>query len=120
MKRFYALFALTLLGGCMQEEEVMPTRPLMRVEFSTVDPGPSCRPVGAVEVRAGERDPTTHEILNAYALERGGNYVVLDSFGVIDGLEDIYAVTRARVLACPVSLVAYGCRPQPRPVCCRQ
>jgi hypothetical protein len=118
MKRVYALLALTLIGGCMEEEEVVPTRPPMRVEFSTVEPT-GCRPLDTVEVRAGQRDPTTHELLNAYALEKGANYVVLHSFGVLDSGDDIYAVTRAQLLACPIPLVAYRCRPQPGSACYR-
>jgi hypothetical protein len=107
MKRCDALLALALLGGCAHEEDVAPTRPPMRVEFSTFDPGAACRTLDAVEVRAGQRDPTTHELLNEYAIRRGANYVVLDSFGAFDDSEDIIAVTRARLLSCPLALVCW-------------
>jgi len=54
-----------------------------------------------------EHEPTSHELLRAYAAERGANYVVLDAFGAIRTDDDIVAVTRARLFRCPVALTSY-------------
>jgi hypothetical protein len=67
--------------------------------------------MGAVEVRAGEHDPSSHDLLRMYAVEHGATYVVLDAFGVIATSDDVFAVTRARLFRCPTELVWYR-RPQ--------
>jgi hypothetical protein len=110
--RQWALGMAVLLAGCVEEEDVRPTRVIQRVQLSVSEPPPGCRPLDAVEVRSGQRDPTTHEVLSEYAAERGANYVVLDSFAVLDARDDIFAVTRARLFSCPVSFVGYGCPPR--------
>jgi hypothetical protein len=101
----------TLLAGCVEEEVLRRPDPMPGVELSTEQASPACRPVEAVEVRSGQQDPTTHELLRAFAVERGANYVVLDAFGVVANNDDIFAITRARLFQCPVTLVCYRCRP---------
>jgi hypothetical protein len=95
--------AITLLSGCV--EESLCTRPdsLPAIELSAVEAAPECRPLDAVEIRSGERGPTSHQLLRAYAAEHGANYVVLDAFGVIRTSEDILAVTLARLFWCPAT-----------------
>ncbi len=102
------LFAI-LLAGCAEENPFRRPPPVPGVELSTVEAVADCRPVQAVEVRSGQHDPTSHELLKAFAAEQGANYVVLDAFGVVAEEDDIFAVTRARLFRCPVALVCYHC-----------
>jgi len=99
-------FALVVLTGCAEERVcVRPDRPW--VELSTVEAGPACQPLEAVEMQSGEHDPSSHELLRAYAADRGANYVVLDAFGAIKTDDDILAITRARLFRCPIALTSY-------------
>jgi hypothetical protein len=100
-------FAAALLGGCVAEEECVRPDPPPQIRLSAIEAAPDCQPIGAVEVRAGERDPTPHEQLREYAAERGANYVVLDAFGAVPTGDDIVAVTRARLFRCPIALTWY-------------
>jgi hypothetical protein len=101
------VLAAWLLSGCAEDD--LLTRPGTRpgVAFTTVEPAASCRSIETVEVRAGHHDPTSHEMLSQVAVERGANYVVLESYGVMASDSDIYAVTRARLYQCPIPMVCY-------------
>lgn len=103
-------FLVILLAGCAEENVFRRPPPVPGVELSTVEAIADCQAVQAVEVRSGQRDPTTHELLRAFAAEKGANYVVLDAFGVVADEDDIFAVTRARLFRCPVALVCYRCQ----------
>lgn len=96
-----------LFAGCVTEEQCLRPDPWSGIRLSAVEAAPDCQPLGGVEVRAGQRGPTSHELLREYAGERGANYVVLDAFGVITTSDDILAVTRARLFRCPVALTWY-------------
>ncbi len=99
--------AATLLAGCVEENPCVRLDPVPQPKLSTVEAAPGCQPMGAVEVRSGEHDPTSHELLRSYAAEHGATYVVLDAFGVIATSENVFAVTRARLFRCPNELVWY-------------
>jgi hypothetical protein len=99
--------AATLLAGCAEENACVRTDPVPQPTLSTVEAAPNCQPIGAVEVRSGEHDPTSHELLRSYAVDHGATYVVLDAFGVIATRDDVFAVTRARLFRCPTELVWY-------------
>ncbi len=99
--------AASVLAGCVEEAPCVRPDPVPQPRLSTVEAAPDCQPMGAVEVRSGEHDPTSHELLRSYALEHGATYVVLDAFGVIATSDDVYAVTRARLFRCPNELVWY-------------
>ena len=99
--------AATLLAGCVDATPCVRPDPVPLPTLSTVEAVPGCQPIGAVEVRSGEHDPTSHELLRSYAVERGANYVVLDAFGVLTTRDDLFAVTRARLFRCPHELVWY-------------
>jgi hypothetical protein len=100
----------TVLAGCSEAELLRRPDPVPGVELSNRQARAECRPVEAVEVRAGHHDPTSHELLKALAAERGANYVVLDAFAVVSTSDDIYAITQARLFQCPPTLV---CWPRP-------
>jgi hypothetical protein len=102
------LFPVALLAsGCADEElERAPTRLADRVQLGNREPGPSCRALEHVEVRSGRRDRPTSDALRAYAVERGANYIVVDTFSVFDEVEDSVVLTRARLFYCPVAFVA--------------
>jgi len=102
--------AAALIGGCADQEAFTRPAPAPGIELSTVEAAACCRPIGAVEVQSGQRDPTSHELLRAFAAERGANYVVLDAFGVLTNIDDVFAVTRARLFQCPIALVCYRCQ----------
>jgi hypothetical protein len=104
--------AATLLAGCIEERLCARPDPVPGIELSTVEAAPTCQPIDAVEMRSGERDPTSHELLRAYAAERGANYVVLDAFGVITTSEDILAVTLSRLFRCPTTPLTWYHHPR--------
>ena len=107
MRQLGIVFAVTFFAGCAEEGLCTRPDPWPKIELSTVQADPACQPMDAVEVRAGERDPTPHEMLRAFAAERGANYVVLDAFGAITTSDDILAVTRARLFRCPIALFTW-------------
>jgi hypothetical protein len=98
---------LMLLAGCAEERECVRPDPAPWIELTTVEASPACQPMEAVDMQSGEHEPTSHELLRAYAAERGANYVVLDAFGAIRTDDDILAVTRARLFRCPGTLTSY-------------
>jgi hypothetical protein len=100
--------AAALFAGCVEENLCVRPDPVPQPKLSTVEAAPGCQPMGAVELRSGEHDPTSHDLLRSYAAEHGATYVVLDAFGVIATSEDVLAVTRARLFRCPDELVWYG------------
>jgi hypothetical protein len=86
-------FAL-LFTGCV---EALSEK---REEVRFVDREPlACRGVEAVEVESDGGQCTTREQLLHYAAMRGANYVVLDSFTVLDALNPP-VIARARLFAC--------------------
>ena len=99
--------ALLGLMGCAEERVCVRPDPAPFIELSTTEASASCQLLDAVEMQSGEREPSSHELLRAYAAERGANYVVLDAFGAIKTDDDIVAVTRARLFRCPVELTSY-------------
>jgi hypothetical protein len=103
------VLAAALIAGCAEPEAPARPDPVRGVELSTVEAPAGCKPLEAVEVRSGHHDPTSHELLRAFAAERGANYVVLDAFGVLAETDDIFAITRARLFQCPIALVCYRC-----------
>jgi hypothetical protein len=109
MSKAWWVLAVIGLGACAEDEVVRRPDPLPSIELSTVEAPPRCMPIQGVEVRSGSRDPAAHEVLKAFAAERGANYVVLDAFGVVSNDDDIVAVSRARLFRCPVELVCYRC-----------
>jgi hypothetical protein len=110
MRQVCWIVAAMALVGCAEEEGVRRWDPQPGIELSTVEASTRCTPIQAVEVRSGSRDPAAHEVLKAFAAERGANYVVLDAFGVDANNDDIVAVSRARLFRCPNELVCYRCR----------
>jgi len=82
------IFALAFLGGCAE------------VQLATREPGPSCRPLEAVEVRSAENEPPSSDALRAYAGERHSDYVVVDSFPIYDESGERSLLTRARLYRC--------------------
>ncbi len=103
MKRSLPLcVALGLLAaGCATDETTLvPTRVARGVELSNREPGACCRPVESVEVRSGPGDAPTSEALGQYALARGANYVVYDTFTVLEAPAEL-VLTRARLFSCP-------------------
>jgi hypothetical protein len=107
MRRVGFALAATLFAGCAEENACVRPDLVPQPKLSTVEAAPDCQPMGAVEVRAGEHDPTSHELLRLYAANHGATYVVLDAFGVIATSDEVYAVTRARLFRCPTELVWY-------------
>jgi len=108
MRRMSSAFMIVVgLYGCAVERSYTRPEEVRGVELSTMPAAPECRLIGAVEVRSGQKEPTTHAVLKAVAVARGANYAVLDAFGVIPENDDIVAVTRARLFECPLSLVCY-------------
>lgn len=82
-----------LLVACAQ----LPAAP-DPVILAGVEPAAACAPVEAVEIRSAPRDCSSRDMLRAWALDRGANYVVLDAFSVRD---DDEVVALARLFTCP-------------------
>jgi hypothetical protein len=110
MRQVWWALVAVVLAGCAEEQGIRRFDPAPAVELSAFEASPQCMPVDAVEVRSGMHDPSAHEVLKSLAAERGSNYVVLDSFGVVAADEDIIAIARARLFRCPVQLACYQCR----------
>lgn len=91
---------VSALGGCAEEAPLRrPVRVLPPpVEISDREPEGACCLVGAIEAQSG--DETTDETLRAYALSRGANYVVRDTFSVWREEDTPTVVVRARMFAC--------------------
>jgi hypothetical protein len=81
-----------LLVGCAE----LPPAP-DRVRLVNSEPPSSCAPVEAVELRSRPNECTSREMLHSYALERGADWVVLDSFTVLD---DDQVIAQGRLFAC--------------------
>lgn len=107
MGRAGRVLAIALLGGCAGPEVLRRPATVPGVAVSMVEAPAGCRPLEAVEVRAGRSDPIAHALLRAFAVERGANYVVVDAFGVVADEDEVFAVARARLFACPVTLARY-------------
>ena len=98
-----SLFVIALIGGGCAEAELdrAPTGPADTVQLSNREPGSACRPLECVEVRSGRDDEPSSEVLRSYAADRGANYVVIDTFSVLDERTDEAVLTRARLFRCP-------------------
>ncbi len=83
-----------LLAGCVEAAPVERER----VRFVDREPA-ACRRVEAVEVESDHGQCSTRQQLLHYAAIRGANYVVLDSFTVLDPL-DPPVIARARLFSC--------------------
>jgi hypothetical protein len=96
-----------LLAACVEERVCARPDPPPAIALSTIEADPACQPIESVEMQSGEREPSSHELLRAYAAQKGANYVVLDAFGAITTIDDVLAVTRARLFRCPIALTSY-------------
>ncbi|HZS36317.1 MAG TPA: hypothetical protein VFF06_05800 [Polyangia bacterium] len=97
----HALGALALVvgaAGCAPVKLAAGAR--VAVELSSREPDRACALVGAVELRSPGGAASAGQLLGAWALERGGNYVVLDAFSVVSE-PALEVITRARLFACP-------------------
>jgi hypothetical protein len=81
-KRLCAFLTVLAAGGCVEEMQPLPARFTEVVQVSKREPGPACRPLGAIEGRSREIDrvpyESAYEVLRTNAALRGGNYVVID------------------------------------------
>ncbi len=102
-----SLFAVVFAAaGCAEGERERVHDRADEVQIGERAPGPACRPLEWVEVRSGHGDEPGSQALRAYAVERGANYVVIDTFRVLDDGDEEGVLTRARLFACPPPPVA--------------
>jgi hypothetical protein len=96
------LVGLALSSGCADLESTrLPTMSPEPVQLSAHVPGSTCCALESVEVSSRRGDSSSEETLRLHALRRSANYVVLESFSVIDeGGEELVRV-RARLYRCP-------------------
>jgi hypothetical protein len=105
--------AVLLSSGCAEEvDRRVPARLRETVQVSKVEPGPFCRNLGALEGHSenGEETPyeSAYETLRSKAVERGGNYVVIDLVSgphFVPPSSDEVAI-QGRLYACPLGLPA--------------
>lgn len=97
-----ALLAVAVLApGCVEEEAARtPTRLADVVQLSDREPGRWCQPLQSIEVPE-PRDDGTDDALRLHGLQRGANFIVLESFAVFDESNAQSVLTRARLYACP-------------------
>lgn len=102
MRELLTMAAAILVVGCGAETVTTPLRHSDAVTLSNVPPHPSCRALEMAEVRAPEGQTRVYELLRGWAAEVGANYVVVDSFAVIDGGTESEVIARARLFHCRV------------------
>jgi hypothetical protein len=96
------LVALGLVCGCAETEvERLPTAIADTVQLSARAPGAECGALEQVEVRSRRHDSPSADALRLYAWQRDANYVVLDSFSILDDSNEDMVLVRARLYRCP-------------------
>jgi hypothetical protein len=93
--------ALCLCACAEGEVSRLPAPIVDTVEVSAHPPGPDCWPLETVEVRSGKHDGSSVEALRLYAWRRAVNYVVLDTFSILDDSDENLVLMRARLYRCP-------------------
>jgi hypothetical protein len=89
------------LCGCAAELPQLPDSVADSVALSSNDPGRACCPLESVEVRARHEDSSSLAALRLYAWRRDANYVMLDSFAVLDEGDAEMVLLRGRLYRCP-------------------
>jgi hypothetical protein len=96
------LYTLALMCGCAEVEATrLPTEVADTVQLSAHEPGPACGALEQVEVRSRRHDAPSADALRLYAWQRDANYVVLDSFSILDDDNEDVVLVRARLYRCP-------------------
>lgn len=94
--------AMALFGGCAEVEPArLPTELADTVVLSAQDPGAACCPLESVEVRSRRSEGPAGEALRLYAWRRAANYVVIDTFSILDETSPDMVLLRARLYRCP-------------------
>lgn len=93
---------VSFVVGCQEATTTTPLRNADAVTLSNIAPHPSCRSLEMAEVRAPEGQSRVYDLLRTYAADLGANYVVIDSFAVIDGGTETEVIARARLFYCRV------------------
>jgi hypothetical protein len=96
-----AVCALWVCGCAEADVARVPDSVAEDIAISEHDPGPACCPLETVEVRSGKHEGPSLEALRLYAWRRAVNYVVLDTFSILDDGEEGTVLLRARLYRCP-------------------
>jgi hypothetical protein len=83
-------------AGCAEDE--IAVRAVEPVQLARQDPT-GCAALAPLELRTAPNDAPTSERLREEALDRGANYVVVDTFRLLD--DETSLLTRARLYRCP-------------------
>ena len=93
---------LALSCGCAGVEPAqLPTAIAETVVLSAQAPGSACCALEQVEVRSRRADGPSADALRLYAWRRAANYVVLDTFSILDDTSEDLVLVRARLYRCP-------------------
>ncbi len=95
MKRRWLWLAIAI-AGCAEEQ--IEARAVEPVQMARQDPQ-GCVALAPIELRSAPNDAPSSERLREEALDRGANYVVVDTFRLLD--DEPSLITRARLYRCP-------------------
>jgi hypothetical protein len=100
-----AVLSVVFLSGCVESNDMRIAPYLVdAVQVSKMEPGPSCRSLGALDGVSGDCDSpyeSAYTALRTRAALRGGNYVVIDA--VIPEALDRSIIINGRLYACAYS-----------------